>query len=152
MVIQTKCFGEVEIADDKIITFDSGILGFEDYKKYTILYDVECKEDNISWLQSIDEPGLALPVISPLMVKPDYNPVVEDTLLDPLGGITEENMAVFLVMTVPADLKAMSVNLKAPLIINADSKKGIQVIVENQDYSIKYKIYDLFAVKDKGGN
>lgn len=152
MVIKTKCFGEVDIADDKLITFDNGLLGFEEYKKFTIIYDVECQEDSISWLQSIDEPTLALPVISPLLVKPDYNPMVEDTLLAPLGAVSEENMAIFLVMTVPQDIELMSVNLKAPLVINADSKKGIQVIVENQDYPIKYKIYDLFAVKDKGGN
>ena len=152
MVIKTKCFGEVDIADDKIISFDSGLLGFEEYKKYTILYDLECKEDAISWLQSIEEPSLALPVISPLVAKPDYNPVVEDALLEPLGNVTEENMAIFLVMTVPSDLTLMSVNLKAPLVINADSKKGIQLIVENQDYPVKYKIYDVFKPNDKGGN
>lgn len=152
MVIQTKCFGEVDIADEKIITFDRGIPGFEEYKKYTILYDVESKEDKISWLQSTEEPGLAFPIISPLLVKPDYNPVVEDTLLEPLGSINEENMAIFLIMTVPSDLTQMSVNLKAPIVINADLKKGLQVIVENADYPVKYKIYDLFAVKDKGGN
>ena len=152
MVIKTKCFGEVDIADDKIITFDNGLLGFEEYKKYTILYDVECQEDNISWLQSIDEPTLALPIISPLLVKPDYNPMVEDSLLAPIGDVTEDNMAIFLIMTVPQDITLMSANLKAPLVINADIKKGIQVIVENQDYPIKYKIYDQFAIKDKGGN
>lgn len=152
MLIQTKCFGEVDIADDKIITFDSGIPGFEEYKKYTVLYDVECQENNISWLQSTEEPGLAFPVITPLLVKPDYNPIVEDTLLEPLGNINEENMAIFLIMTVPSDITQMSVNLKAPLVINADLKKGLQIIVENQDYSVKYNIYDLFAEKDKGGN
>lgn len=152
MVIKTKCFGEIDIAEEKIITFDQGLLGFEEYKQYTILYDLESKEDSISWLQSIDEPGLALPIINPLLVKTDYNPMVEDTLLESLEGISEENMAIFLVMTVPSDLTKMSVNLKAPLVINSDTKKGIQVIVENQDYTVKYSVYDLFTVNDKGGN
>ncbi len=152
MLIKTKCFGEVDIADEKIITFDSGLLGFEEYKKYTILYDVECEEDAISWLQSVEEPGLALPIISPLIVKPDYDPVVEDSLLDSLGTITEDNMAIFVTLNVPSDLTLMSCNLMAPIVINADSKKGIQVIAENKDYPIKYKIYELFKQKDKGGN
>ncbi len=152
MVIQTKCFGEVDIIEDKIITFDNGLLGFEEYKKFTILFDVECKEDAISWLQSLEEPSLALPIINPLIVKPDYNPVIEDNLLEPLGTMTEENCAVFLIMTVPSDLTLMSANLKAPLIINADSKKGIQLIVDNLDYPVKYKIYELFTSNDKGGN
>ncbi len=50
-------------------------------------------------------------------------------------------------MTVPADIKEMSVNLKAPIIINADTRKGVQLIVENQDYEVKYKIYDLLKEK-----
>ena len=152
MVIKTKCFGEIDIAEEKVITFDQGLLGFEEYKQYTILYDVESKEDSISWLQSIDEPGLALPIINPLLVKTDYNPMVEDALLESLEGISDENMAIFLVMTVPSDLTKMSVNLKAPLVINSDTKKGIQVIVENQDYTVKHSVYDLFTVNDKGGN
>ena len=61
MKVQTKWFGEIEVSDDKIITFDKGIIGFEDWKKYTLVYDAE-KEENISiiWLQAIDEPTLAL--------------------------------------------------------------------------------------------
>ena len=69
MKVQTKWFGEIEVSDDKIITFDKGIIGFEDWKKYTLVYDAE-KEENISiiWLQAIDEPTLALPVMKPEFV------------------------------------------------------------------------------------
>lgn len=41
MKVQTKWFGEIEVSDDKIITFDKGIIGFEDWKKYTLVYDAE---------------------------------------------------------------------------------------------------------------
>ena len=56
-------------------------------------------------------------------------------------------MVILITMTVPADLKEMTVNLKAPIIINADTRKGIQLIVENQDYEVKYKIYDVLKNK-----
>ena len=54
MKVQTKWFGEIEVSEDKIITFDKGIIGFEDWKKYTLVYDAE-KEENISiiWLSLI---------------------------------------------------------------------------------------------------
>ena len=148
MLIQTKYFGEIDLTEGKIITLERGLFGFEEFKKYTILYDCE-KEggSNISWFQSVDEPALALPVINPLLVKEDYNPVVEDELLSGIGEITEENLVLLLTMTVPADIKEMSVNLKAPIIINADTRKGAQLIVENQDYEVKYKIYDLLKEK-----
>mgnify|MGYP002510558427 FL=1 len=148
MLIQTKYFGEIDLTEDKIITLERGLFGFEEFKKYTILYDCEKKDGaNISWFQSVDEPTLALPVINPLLVKEDYNPVVEDELLFGIGEISEENLVILLTMTVPANIKEMSVNLKAPIIINADTRKGAQLIVENQDYEVKYKIYDLLKEK-----
>ena len=74
MKVQTKWFGEIEVSEDKIITFDKGIIGFEDWRKYTLVYDAE-KEENISiiWLQAIDEPTLALPVMKPEFVYETYD-------------------------------------------------------------------------------
>lgn len=150
MLIQTKHFGKIDLEESKIITFDQGIMGFEECKQYTILYDIEDGQNPaISWLQSIEEPSLALPVINPFIIKSDYNPVVEDALLKPLGEINEENLVLLLTVTVPTDVEKMSVNLKAPFIINADTRKGCQAIVENQDYDIKYKVYDIIQ-KSKG--
>ena len=148
MLVKTRYFGEIDLSEDKIITLDKGLMGFDEFTKYTILYDCE-KEDgtNISWFQSVDEPTLALPVINPLIVKEDYNPVVEDELLDALGDINEENLVILITMTVPEDIKEMTVNLKAPIIINADTRKGAQIIVENQDYEVKYKIYEVLKKK-----
>lgn len=105
------------------------MFGFEEYKKYTILYDSEKEgKANVSWFQSVEEPGLAFPVINPLVVKEDYNPVVEDELLKGLGEITEENIVILLLLTVPQDATQMTANLKAPIIINADTRKGAQVV------------------------
>ncbi len=151
MRIETKYFGEVEIEEEKIITFEQGILGFNDLKKYTILYDIESGDDSlISWLQSMEEPGLALPVLNPNSIKQDYNPVIEDELLTPLGEIREESLVVFVTVTIPSDITKMSVNLKAPIIINAATRKGMQIIAENQGYEIKYPIYDIFNHVSKG--
>jgi flagellar assembly factor FliW len=143
MLIETKHFGEIELDENKVINFEQGIMGFEDNKRYTILYDLEEGDKaTISWLQSLDEPGLALPVVSPLSVMPDYNPIVEDELLNSLGDLTDENIIILLTLTVPSDLTKMTANLKAPFIINSDTCKGYQIIVENQDYLIKHNMYD----------
>jgi len=143
MLVKTKHFGEVELDESKIIYFENGILGFEDCKKYTILYEEEeGKRSDISWLQSLDEPALALPVISPFIIKPDYNPVIEDELIKNLEELNEDNIVVLVSVTVPADTTKISANLKAPFIINADLKKGAQVIVENPEYEVKHYFYE----------
>ena len=148
MLIKTRCFGEIDLSEDKILTFDNGLLGFEDYKRYTILFNNEDgKEQTISWLQSVDEETLAIPVINPLLIKEDYDPVVDDELLQPLGELNDDNLLVLLTMTIPADLEKMTANLKAPIIISSDTKKGCQIIVENKDYEVRYKVYDILKKK-----
>lgn len=147
MLVKTKFFGEVDLPEEKILTFERGLIGFESFKQYTILYDCEKEKNNISWLQSVDEPSFAIPIIKPWLVKEDYNPIVEDELLQGLGELTDDNLVILLTMNVPTDLTKMSVNLKAPIVINSDTRKGVQVVVENQDYEIKYKVYDILKAK-----
>ena len=95
MKIQTKNFGEVEIADNKIITFDKGIIGFPELKHFTMLHDEEKGSSaGIRYLQSIEEPSFAMPVMDPLLVTPDYDPEVDDELLTGVGTLTPENILV----------------------------------------------------------
>ena len=151
MTVETRLFGEVYVGDDKIINLPQGIIGFPDLKKFTLIYDNEKGEDrSIMWFQSLDEPQFALPVMTPSTVVPDYNPTVNDELLAPLGELTEDNLYVLVTVKVPQDLKEMSVNLKAPIIINSDTLIGGQLIVEDEDLPVRYKIYDI--LKGNGGN
>ena len=144
MNVKTRHFGDVEVEESKVITMDNGLFGFENYKKYVLLYDSSTDEiPNIQWLQSIDEELLALPVMIPTTIVGEYNPVVEDETLGSLGEWTEENISMLVTVTVPIDVKNMSINLKAPIIINTATMKGCQVIAENPEYEVKFKIHDL---------
>lgn len=141
MKIDTKYFGEIEIGDEKIVHFDNGILGFEDYKDYTILYDIDSDGKSFfSWLQSVDEKMLSFPIVNPLKADENYNPKVNDEMLKPIGNYSDEDLAVFLLATIPADVKETSVNMRAPLIINVATKKGIQIILDSPEYEIKHKL------------
>lgn len=151
MLVNTRIFGEIDIDESKIIEMENGIIGFPDLKRFALVYDEEKKgESSISWLQSLDEGAFALPVMNPTVVKEDYNPFVEEELLKPLGTLTPENLCVLVTVKVPKNIKEMSVNLKAPIVINVDTKFGAQVIVED-DYPIRYEIYDLLQSKKEGG-
>ena len=153
MLAKTKFFGEIELADEKILDFPSGLIGFENYTKFAILYDEEEKgAARISWLQSLEEPLLALPVIEPLAIVEEYIPVIEDELLVPLGNPADEDLLFLLAMTVPSDMTKVTANMKAPIIINATTRKGAQLIVENEDYPVKFNIYEsVQKMKEKAG-
>lgn len=151
MQVNTRHFGEIDLDENKIIYFENGILGFEDYKKYTLLYDEEGEErPDISWLQSLDEASLAIPVISPFLIKEEYNPQVEDELLKPLGEITDDNLVILVTITVPSDVEKMTANLKAPFIINSETRKGTQIIVDNADYEVRHRFYDKLKAAKEG--
>ncbi len=148
MKVNTRLFGEIEIEQEKIICFENGIIGFPDCKQFTLIFDEtdNGERKNISWLQSLDEPSFALPVMDPLLVKEDYNPQVEHELMKSLGNLTEENTYVLVTVTVPTDIKKISVNLRAPIVINVDELKAEQLIVDD-GYPVKYMVYDVLQSK-----
>ncbi len=150
MRINTKVFGEIEIADEKIIHFPSGIIGFPELTDFALVHDEEKGSGSIHWMQSIQEPAFAMPVMDPLLVQPDYNPEVDDELLKPIGDLNPDETLVMVTVTVPGDLTRMSVNLKGPIIINAAEKKACQVIVEGENYAVKFPIYDILNAKKAG--
>ena len=142
MKADTRLFGKIEIEDEKILTFDQGIIGFPYMKHFALIFDVEDgKEAKIKWLQSMDEECFAMPVMSPYELVPDYHPSVSDETWQTLGEIRDEDVLVLVTVTVPTDITQMSINLKAPVVVNLATNKASQVIVEDE-YPVKYKIYD----------
>ena len=99
----------------------------------------------------MDDGDVAIPVIVPGDLIPEYNPTVNNDLLEALGELNAENTYVLVTVRVPRDIEDISVNLKAPIIINTDTNKGCQLIVED-DYAVRHKIYDLMKDgKEKAG-
>ena len=150
MEIKTKIFGDVNIDDDKIIFFPNGIIGFPDLQHFTLIHDEEKEGNHIHWLQSVEEPGFAMPVIDPLVIKNDYNPEVEESILECIGKFTPEEMIVLVTMTVPSDITKMTINLKGPIVINAAEKKGCQIILDSDEYQVKFPVYEILSKKKAG--
>ena len=149
MTIETRIFGEVTIDDQKIIHFENGIIGFPDLTDFALIYDAEKGNDvGIRWMQSIQEPAFAMPVMDPLLVKEDYNPEVEDELLKPLGGLDPDQLLELVTVTVPKDIKKMTVNLKGPFVINAETRKACQIIIE-EDIDVKFPVYEILESRKK---
>ncbi|MED9904692.1 MAG: flagellar assembly protein FliW [Lachnospiraceae bacterium] len=151
MKVNTRIFGEVDIENEKIIEFPGGIIGFPQLTKFALIHNEEKGVGaGIRWLQSMQEEGFAMPVMDPLVVQPDYNPEVEDELLKDLGELNADNLLVLVTVTVPTDLTKMTVNLKGPIVVNSQTKKACQVIVEGDAYVVKFPIYDILQAGKAG--
>ena len=153
MKANTRIFGEIEIADEKIITMERGMIGFPNLNHFALIFDEEKgqKQTSIMWLQSMDDTDIAFPVMDPHAVKEDYNPNVNEEIVAPIGELNEENTFVLVTVTVPKKIEDFSVNLKAPIVVSMDNRKAVQLIVED-DYPVKYKVYEVLkAKKEKAG-
>ncbi len=148
MEVKTRLFGVIDIADSKVINLAHGLIGYPDMKKYTLIFDEEKKDrGNIMWLQSLDEPDFAMPVMMPQLVAPEYAPAFDDEVLKPLGELTEDNTYILVTVRVPKNPKEATVNLKAPIIVNTDTLAGDQIIVD-KDEPIRFPIYQVLHGKD----
>jgi len=139
MTLNTKHFGELKIEEEKILTFEEGILGFEDKKKYILLSNEE--KSAFFWLQSIEDEGLAFAIVNPFMFYPEYTPEIPDTVLEAIGELKQEDLGVYTILVIPENQEEMTTNLKAPIVINTKTQKGAQAVVENAEYDIRHYIY-----------
>lgn len=153
MKATTRLFGEIDINEEKIITLERGMIGFPDLQRFALIFDEEKGLDatSVMWLQSMDDAAVAFPVMYPNQIKEDYNPTVNDEMLLPLGELNEDNTYVLVTLTAKPKKEDTTVNLKAPIVINTETRKGCQIIVED-DLPVKFKIYEVLKEKkEKAG-
>jgi len=118
----------------KIITFVNGILGLEQYKKYLLLDHPGT--DIVKWLEAVDQPEIALPVASPFTFFPDYAPSISRENLLQINIKSPDEATVLCVLTIGSD-NNVTMNLKAPIIINAEALLADQFIAENPEYNVR---------------
>ncbi len=137
MIYKTRDFGEREIPDSKVLIFKQPIFGFDDYKRYTLIFDEEIGEQ-IVWLQSLEEPELCFLLFDPSAYKDFYNPELTEDVENCLG---EGEYACWVVLSVKEDFNESTVNLKSPVIINASTGVALQTILE-QDYPVRHPVLE----------
>lgn len=138
MKILSKHFGEIEIEEDHIVTFDKGIIAFEEYKRYVF---IEFEKDSfIYWMQSIQNPDLCFLVANPYAFKPDYVLDVYEDDLKSIGMEKEEDLMVFVILNVNLENRTITANLLGPIIVNTKNNKGVQAVSRLSDYPTDYII------------
>lgn len=137
MIYKTRDFGEREIPDSKVIIFKQPIFGFDDYKRYTLIFDEEIGEQ-IVWLQSLEEPGLCFLLFNPSQFEDFYKPEITEENEKLLGT---GDYVCWTVLSLKEDFEASTVNLKSPVIINSTTGVAAQILLE-QDYPVRHPIME----------
>lgn len=140
MEAQTKFHGVIEIAEKDIVSFESGIPGFPDEDKFSIL---PIEEDGAFMiLQSLKSPSLAFVIVNPFQYFPDYDFTLEDPVVEKLKIDSPEDVLVYTILTVQEPFEKTTANLQAPIIINLKKVLGKQVILNNEKYTTRHKIME----------
>ncbi len=140
MIINTVKFGEVNIDESRIFDFVLPIIGFNDLTKYIILEPD--KETLFKWLQSVEEPSLAFPIISVAALDFDYSVDLADNVVNDLEIKNPESLLVMNITSIPHENpRGTTINLLAPLIFNLDNQKAGQIVLSGSGYDISYPMF-----------
>ncbi|WP_431067201.1 flagellar assembly protein FliW [Methylotuvimicrobium sp.] len=139
MEIKSKFLGEQRVDPDTIIVFPKGIPGFEDQTRFKLFH----QEDNpiIFWLQSVDDEDLTFSAANPVDFNINYSFVLTDEEQTLLELSSPDELAVLILLHTDENDEesgkpTIKGSIKSPILINVNSRKGIQKVLVQVEQSI----------------
>ncbi|WP_102026689.1 flagellar assembly protein FliW [Salirhabdus sp. Marseille-P4669] len=139
MKIKTLYYGEIEIKEESILTFESGVPGFQDEKRFTLIKLPENSTFQI--LQSIKTPELSFAITNPYIFYREYEFQLDEGTKEQLGIDHNEDVSVFCIVTLQETIEKSSLNLQAPVVSNMKNNKAKQIILNDKRYKTKHPLY-----------
>ena len=139
MLVNTSRFGQVEVEDDRVITFPNGLLGFPNYQRYVLIQPND--DSYFLWLQSVDTPELAFVVTDPSLFVDGYEVPLKADHLEALGVERTEDAQVFVIVNKRGNV--LTGNLLGPLVVNIDGKVGQQLVLADRRWDTRVALVEL---------
>ncbi|MDR3211020.1 MAG: flagellar assembly protein FliW [Planctomycetota bacterium] len=140
MIVKTSRFGDKEVPEETLLVFPEGVIGFKDATRFVMF---ECSDDGIfKWLQSCDRPELAFVICEASLIVPGYKIVIGEKERQVLKLEKTDDAVVCLILVIPKDPTEATANLLGPLVMNAESRLGMQVVVVNPLYSTRHRLFN----------
>lgn len=139
MKLQTKYFGEISYEEGDIITFPSGLFGFEEEHGFLLL-PFEGSASTLLCFQSVATPALAFVVMDPFALRPDYAPELQPGELKSLGVESSQELGFYVLCVVKKPVSDSTVNLKCPVAIHPETRIARQVILETDAYEMRHPL------------
>lgn len=147
MQINAKYFGQITYEPEDLIYLRKGLFGFEAYQEYLLIHFGD-SSSMFMCMQSVENPELSFILADPFTLNPNYSPVISREYTD-LPELGEDSKVIYYsICVLKSPLERSTLNLKAPLIINTDTRRGCQVMTENKEYSLRHPFSEFHL---KGG-
>lgn len=136
--INTRDFGIIKVDDDAIFDFPDGIYGFEEVTKFAVFKN---NIDDVSflYLQSVQNPSPCFLVFEPWDLYANYKPEPSREDLTACEADSIDDLIFLTIANIPSSIHELSINIKSPIVLNPKTRKGKQIILQNSDYTVKYK-------------
>lgn len=125
---------------DKAFEFSPGIFGFPDVHRY-VVSDIPGGGDIFKQLTALERADLGFTLVFPMAVLADYAPDIPEADIRELGADTPDQLIVMAIANVPGEFKQTTINLKAPLLFNPHTRKARQVILADDRYSTRHRLF-----------
>lgn len=139
MKVKTTRFGTIDVKEEQVITLTEGMLGFSECSRYTLMDD-EIGEP-FMWMQSLDIPSLAFVVIDPAIILPSYHFSVKKDQIKNLNTDNVDDLQVYVIVTMAANILDVTVNLQGPLVVNKNKRVGLQVVLNDPNFSTRHPLF-----------
>lgn len=134
--IDTTRFGRLRVSQEAVIRFPEPLLGLDDRHDYCLLeHD---GGDGFYWLQSLEDPAVALFVLDPFRHVPDYEVEIPDAAAALLEAQEPSEVTLYTTVSMAPDQSQVSTNLLGPLAINHSRRVGAQVIQHGSRYQTRH--------------
>lgn len=142
MDVLTTRFGTLTVELQDELIFDQGLIGLEHCRRWVVLTDT--KNPALGWLQSLDEGHIALGVVSPRRFVSDFQLRVDRSALSSLELATSRDAEVVVIASRQSPEGGcpeggLTLNLRAPLVINVENRRGCQV-VSKDDLPVQFPL------------
>jgi flagellar assembly factor FliW len=133
LTVESSRFGTLELDASTAIQFPAGLIGLGGHA-YVL---VRASDDaSFSWLQSLEDPELALPVTNPWQFFADYVVDLSDEDSERIG---DDAVDVWVTVRAGAELSDFRANLRAPILVA--NGVGYQVINEAPDVPVRAPLF-----------
>ena len=126
LVIESTRFGQVQVDPDKVIAFPDGLIGLAGTHFALLTRE---PDSPLLWLQSTEDPALALPVANPHEFFAAFSAELTDEDAGRWGPDDATPVEVYVTVRAAETVEAFTANTRAPILVR--SGRGMQVI--NQD-------------------
>ena len=120
----------------------NGLIGFESYNKYLPIPFQE-EDDSLISLQCLEDEDLSFILMNPFSICQDYSPKLSDQELKELGAESADDISYYVISVIRESVAQSTVNLKAPLAVNAINRQAKQVILEQAEYTFRHALGDM---------